>query len=666
MQREVLNPLWDELRKLGSGDAVLLAVPGNHDLCRPNPDGDNPATDTLLRQGGFRDIADKFWNNPEGTYRCVINDAFAAYQKWWDTAAQRPQSGLTNGILPGDFACTLSCGSRRIGIIGLNTTFLQLKEGDHCGHLVWDARQIHHVSGGAVDDWLKKHDVCLLLTHQGPDWLTPECQAHGKTEIAPPGRFAAHLFGHMHEAKIVYSSTGGGDAVRLCQSCSVFGMEKYGDPPTIKRSHGYTAGSLEFRENEAALRLWPRIATCGTGGWRFIPDYDNAVLEDDQGTKGDLVPVRSLVPNASIANAPASSSPKRTSLPHPASQQSDFITIPVPSWPEDLAGKGIAMPDSMLLRPESGVVGFHSFREPLRDSIIGWALDPDQPIKLRLQAGEGGAGKTRLLIEVCKRLESAHGWRAGVAKHSQFNSTAFSALMGEGKPCLIVLDYAETRSSEIVKLIRAALDTPNRPNIRLVLLAREGGDWWERLADAAGKDQPVAAVLRSFQTKAGPYRMTEERIENKDRGIVFRQALQDFAKFKKISEPAAPLPDLSDELFGKPLFIHLAALASLRQQPSVSDKELLAMALGHERSYWRQLLSDADLSDEILPPLEQAIALLTLCNGKRSATEAKKALARTPRLRELEPNMRSKLFDTLRRIYPLESGLAGLQPDLLG
>jgi len=54
------------------------------------------------------------------------------------------------------------------------------------------------------------------------------------------------------------------------------------------------------------------------------------------------------------------------------------------------------------------------------------------------------------------------------------------------------------------------------------------------------------------------------------------------------------------------------------------------MALGHERSYWRQLLSDADLSDEIVPPLEQAIALLTLCNGKRSATEAKKALARTP------------------------------------
>src|SRR5579862_4735216 len=36
MQREVLDRLWGKLRELGSEDAVLLAVPGNHDLCRPD------------------------------------------------------------------------------------------------------------------------------------------------------------------------------------------------------------------------------------------------------------------------------------------------------------------------------------------------------------------------------------------------------------------------------------------------------------------------------------------------------------------------------------------------------------------------------------------------------------------------------------------------------
>src|SRR6185436_4980310 len=35
MQKEVLDRLWEKLQKLGSGDAVLLGVPGNHDLFRP-------------------------------------------------------------------------------------------------------------------------------------------------------------------------------------------------------------------------------------------------------------------------------------------------------------------------------------------------------------------------------------------------------------------------------------------------------------------------------------------------------------------------------------------------------------------------------------------------------------------------------------------------------
>ncbi len=66
MQAEVLDPLWERLRELGSGDAVLLAVPGNHDLYRPNPNEDNAAIDALLKKDGFQDIAAKFWDRPAG------------------------------------------------------------------------------------------------------------------------------------------------------------------------------------------------------------------------------------------------------------------------------------------------------------------------------------------------------------------------------------------------------------------------------------------------------------------------------------------------------------------------------------------------------------------------------------------------------------------------
>jgi hypothetical protein len=55
-----------------------------------------------------------------------------------------------------------------------------------------------------------------------------------KTEIAPAGRFAVHLFGHMHETDIKYLRSGGSlKATRLSQGCSVFGMEKFGEPPTV-------------------------------------------------------------------------------------------------------------------------------------------------------------------------------------------------------------------------------------------------------------------------------------------------------------------------------------------------------------------------------------------------------------------------------------------------
>lgn len=316
MHKEVLNTLWEKLTELGSGNAVLLAVPGNHDLCRPDPKGDNAAVDKLLESDSFSDIAAKFWSNPIGGYRNVINSAFAAYTEWWDAAPQRPKD-LTTGELPGDFACTLECGEQRIGIVGLNTAFLQLQGGDYKGKLVWNTQQLHKVCGGAADDWLQRHSLCLLLTHQGPDWLTPEARKHGESEISPAGRFALHLFGHMHEAGIQYTRNGGNpNAIRLYQGCSVFGMEMFGEPPKLTRSHGYTAGKIEFAQGKASLRVWPRIATNRTGPWRFVSDNRNSHLEDDQGTAAEPLAPRALKTRIPTAPGPEPVAP--TLRPEPA------------------------------------------------------------------------------------------------------------------------------------------------------------------------------------------------------------------------------------------------------------------------------------------------------------------------------------------------------------
>ncbi|MGH8551932.1 MAG: metallophosphoesterase, partial [Methylococcales bacterium] len=369
MQKDVLDRLWEKLDKLGSGDAVLLAVPGNHDLYRPTKG--RGAVDMLLLPGGFAHIADTFWNDPASEYRRVIDHAYAAYSEWWQNAAHRP-ADLTTGILPGDFACSLNCGDTSIGIVGLNTAFLQLQGGDYQGKLVWDVRQLHAVCGGdGVDDWLHRHSVCLLLTHQGPDWLCPEAQRHGESEIAPAGRFAAHLFGHMHETEIAYIKRGGNpDAIRLCQGCSVFGMEGFGEPPKVLRSHGYAAGRIEFEEDQASLRLWPRIATHKTGPWRFIPDYEHGHLQADQGTAPDLFRRRASKTSAAPKPKPA-----------PAAPFIAHSTLP-------------ALRAFFGREPELAIIA-----KTLQPEHLGWGVVLDGP---------GGIGKTALALEAAHRAPAEH------------------------------------------------------------------------------------------------------------------------------------------------------------------------------------------------------------------------------------------------------------------
>lgn len=285
METEVLGRLWKELAALGSGDAVLLAVPGNHDLLRPRL---SAAVRQMAGPGGFAAVEEEFWGEPDGEYREVIDRAFTSYGIWWRDVPHRRQLSVTDGFLPGDFATTLEVGSHRLGIVGLNTTFLQLTSGDFRGRLTWDVRQLNAVCSGDIADWIGNHDTCLLLTHQGPDWL--DSRPSGLySEINPAGRFAAHLFGHMHETEVQTSTRGGGAPLRQWQGCSLFGLEKFGDPPTHQRRHGYAAGRIELGPRVATIRLWPRWATQDANGWRLVADHERCVLVDGEGTEPETI-----------------------------------------------------------------------------------------------------------------------------------------------------------------------------------------------------------------------------------------------------------------------------------------------------------------------------------------------------------------------------------------
>ncbi|MCI0723806.1 MAG: metallophosphoesterase [Acidobacteria bacterium] len=340
LEEKVLGPLWERLAALGSNDTILLTVPGNHDLSRPDAKKPTAALRQLLRKGGFDEIAEEFWAEPNCEYREIIAKAFQNYQSWSGKALYQNGVALESGVLPGDFAASVIVPTSnglplRIGIAGANTTFLQLAAGDYSERLAWDAKQLHNACGDDLPFWAKSHDACLLLTHQGPLWLDESSRNEVYPEINPAGRFAVHLFGHMHDHVVRSTSFGGGKPLRQWQGCSLFGMEKFGEPPTTDRRHGYSAGRIEFSGKTATIRQWPRRAIKDPNGWRFDRDAESCVLaEYDGGTQLEEIRMRDVSPMVSVRSRANEMQTEPTTRETDAANRSTHASSKWP-WPYD-------------------------------------------------------------------------------------------------------------------------------------------------------------------------------------------------------------------------------------------------------------------------------------------------------------------------------------------
>lgn len=278
---QLMKELWDFFDKLGSSPK-LLAVPGNHDLVRPNKK--DPAVRLLQQWLNLPDIQEEFWEDAESPYHQVVTKAFENYMIWWDNQTFKPKD-LKLGTLPGDFSATIEKEGAKLGIVGLNTSFLQLTGDNYEGKLALHPRQFHQACNGDGSAWTKQHNACLLLTHHPPGWLNPNSQRDLKAEITSHGRFAVHLCGHLHEAFSGEIVEGGADARRIWQGRSLFGLEYYSRENTeVQRLHGYTAGKVEVSENKGNLIFWPREARLQGGQRSIVPDY-SLVLTDNQHTE---------------------------------------------------------------------------------------------------------------------------------------------------------------------------------------------------------------------------------------------------------------------------------------------------------------------------------------------------------------------------------------------
>jgi formylglycine-generating enzyme required for sulfatase activity len=295
---QTLAQLWERLAVLGS-KPVLLAVPGNHDLARPDPKKLKPVHKLLAGWVNNAEAHEDLWTDETSESRVAITEMFAAYQAWWAKHELKlPHDWqLRRGLLPGDWSLTIPHGDRRIGVVGLNSSYVQLREGNFENKLHLDTRQFHAASGGDGPRWAEQHDVSLLLTHHGPGWFGPDGYRHLREEIDVPGRFVAHLHGHMHEQQQYVSAEAGSRPRRRWQGPSLFGLEWF--EGKVERVHGYTAGRIDFDASDssvAQLRLWPRNAVKTGSGKRTLGVDRSIEVDGDGGTRAEPIELRRIDP----------------------------------------------------------------------------------------------------------------------------------------------------------------------------------------------------------------------------------------------------------------------------------------------------------------------------------------------------------------------------------
>ncbi|NML35188.1 metallophosphoesterase [Paraburkholderia antibiotica] len=270
-----LQDIWEELDKLGQRP-LLFSVPGNHDLVRP---AKNDARIKMLKQWAIDpDVSNEFWANSSNQYFNVVQAAFENYVHWYAGLKDRgiPVPEYVTGRLPGDISSSIVINDVSVGLIGLNTAFLQLDEEDFEGKLAIDLRQLNALTNNNPPAWCDQNQVNFLVTHHPTFWLSPEASRHFQSEIYPSGRFTAHLYGHMHEPDQTTIYRGGDRGRKTFQSSSLFGIEHLADGKT-ERAHGYAIGQIVLSDTDAIWKLWPRKGRVNrrSGDRRIVPDVDN-------------------------------------------------------------------------------------------------------------------------------------------------------------------------------------------------------------------------------------------------------------------------------------------------------------------------------------------------------------------------------------------------------
>jgi hypothetical protein len=239
----------------------------------------------------------------------------------------------------------------------------------------------------------------------------------------------------------------------------------------------------------------------------------------------------------------------------PAYRIEDFPAAPRRVRPRDLAQQ-----PSRLLRAGHQVVPFTGRTTDL-DQLARWRDDPDEKLAIRLVHGPGGQGKSRLaahFADLCRREQ----WTVWQASANEVDAEPMDTTSPPAPPAgvLLVVDYAERWPiPDLRKLLREPLVNQGGVPVRVLLLARPAGGWWESLAtwvdetlDAPAEVHPLPPLADTPQARHDLFQQARDRFAE-HLGVPGDQA-------RRIGPPRTLS---TDEDYAQVLTIHIAALAAV-------------------------------------------------------------------------------------------------------
>ncbi|MFE3206330.1 tetratricopeptide repeat protein [Embleya sp. NPDC059237] len=257
-----------------------------------------------------------------------------------------------------------------------------------------------------------------------------------------------------------------------------------------------------------------------------------------------------------------------------------------------------------LLQARYALVGFTGRRGELA-RLAAWRDDRAAGVSVLLVHGPGGQGKTRLAARFAADTRAdGGGWGVLQARHATDPTPADanaasgagglgrgSDPAGEAEPAagvLLVVDYAERWPvTDLVTLLAHAAGQGCR--VRVLLVARPAGLWWQTLAHRLDRLDVDTDVLPLPPLTDDP---------NTDPHALFTAARNRFAAALDVPDPhrvVAPAALDDPRRFGQVLAVHMAALAAVDAHRTGTATDLDAPGrisgylLDRERDHWRAL-----------------------------------------------------------------------------